>query len=146
MAQHNLCPTSYIQHSHHRIPSSLSLLFQILQMSGRSACRQHRPLASQHQLLIKQDPHLFNVECSTAMGTSPFCQQRGPGHPKMLLLLGRLVLGPQWLPSTQFQHHPLRTPTCIDLRQVNIHPHYPTSRKQHWEAHTGSAFITRWIF
>ena len=73
------------------------------------------------------------------------CRWWGPGHPKMLLLLGSLVLGPQRLPSAQFQHHPLRSPTRNDLRQVNIHPYYSMSQKQHWEAHTGSVFISRWI-
>ena len=146
LAQHKLRPASCTQHSHYRISSNVFLLFQNLQTSGRSVCRQHRPLANQYQLLIKWYPHLFNAEGSTAMGTPPFCQWRSSGHPEMLLLLGRLVLGPQRLPSTQFQHHPLRIPTCNDLRQVNIHPYYPKSRKQHWEAHTASAFISRWIF
>ena len=146
MAQHKLRPASRTQQPHHRIPSNVSPLFQNFQTSGRSVCRQHRPLANKYQLLLKWDPHHFNAEGSTAMVTPPFCQWRGPGNPKMLLLLGRLVLGPQRLPITQFQHHLLRHPTCNDIRQVIIHPYYPTSRKQHWEAHTGSAFITRWIF
>ena len=146
MAQHKLRPTSRTQQPHHRIPSNKSSPFQNLQTSGRSICRQHGPLANQYQLLLKLDPHFFNAEGGTAMGMSPFCQWRGPGHPETILLLGRLVLGPQRLPSTQLQHHPLRSPTCNDLRQVNIHTYYPTSRKQHWEAHTGSASISRWIF
>ena len=146
MAQHKLRPASRTHQPHHRVPSNVSSLFQNLQMSGRSDCRRHRPLANQYKLLLKWNPHHFNEEGSTAMRTPPFCQWRGPGHPEMLLLLGRLVLGPQRLPSTQFHHHILRSPTCNDLRKVNIHPHYPTSQKQHWEAHTASVFLSRWIF
>ena len=146
LAQHKLYPAPCTQHSHHRISRNMALLFQNFLTSRRSICRWHGPLANQYQLLLKWDPHPFNAEGSTAMGTPLFCQWQGPGHPKMLLLLGRLVLGPQRPPSTQFQYHPLRNPTCNDLRQVNIHPYYSTNQKQHWEAHTGSAFIARWNF
>ena len=98
MAQHKLHPASRTQQPHHRIPSNVSSLFQNLQTSRRSVCRRHRPLANQHQLLLKWSPHHFNAEGSTAMRTPPFCQWRSSGHPKMLLLLGRLGLGSQQLP------------------------------------------------
>ena len=106
MAQHKLHPASCTQHPHYRIPSNLSLLFQNLETSMRSVCRQHGPLANQYQPLLRHDTHLFNAEGSTDMGTSPFCKWQGPGYPDMLLLPGRLVLGPQRPPSTQFQHPP----------------------------------------
>ena len=115
MPQHKLRPASCTQHPHYRFPSNLSLLFQNLETSRRSVCRQHGPQANQYQPLLKLDTRIFNAEGSTAMGTSPLCKWQGPGHPEMFLLPGRLVLGPQHQPSTHFQHPPPPPPQIPNL-------------------------------
>lgn len=115
------------------------------QTSRKSNCQQHQPLADQYQLILKLVPRPFNIEGSTDMKTSPFCPWRCPGHSEILLLLGRLSLGPQWFPSSQFQPCLPRPSPCSDLRQVNIHHPYPADWTLYWVTDIGSVPISRWI-